>query len=123
MLRRSKHLVVAAVLAASAAIVVTGPTPAFAASPCQGRAVAHPPEFQQTVVVAGAYTTAGATDVRLPCGVVNNGVTVARWSDKQTGPVAAVWGTTNLGVGTVSICYELHVTYLDRAPTYSDNCP
>ena len=123
MLRRSKPLVIALVAAAAASIVISGPTSASAMSPCQGRAVAHPPEFQQTIVVAGAYTTANATDVRLTCGVVKNGVTVGRFSDKLSGPVAAVEGTMNVGVGVVSFCYELRVTYLDRAPTYSDTCP
>lgn len=122
MLRKPTRLIAASLMAVGA-LSFGVPNGAVAMSPCQARSLFSTAEFGQTVAVAGAYTTSGATDVWLTCGVVKNGVTIARFSDKQSGPVAVVEGTTNAGYGTFFVCYDLDVTYLDRPPTSSHLCP
>ena len=122
MLRRSKRLIVASAVATGVLTVVPAPH-ATSMAPCQGRSLFGVTEWTQTVAVAGAYTSAGATDVWLTCGIVRNGVTVKRFSENIPGPVAAVAGTAEVSAGAFSTCYELYVTYLDRAPTSSDTCP
>ena len=116
----TKRLLAAAVMAAAFAALLPA-APATAMAPCQARAIST---FQggQTVAVAGVYTTAGATSVSLTCGLVRNGVTFARFSEKAPGPVAAVAGTANTG-GFFTVCHEIYVTYLDREPYVSDYCP
>lgn len=123
MFARSKTLLVGFVVAAGAA----GAAPAAAGtgaalSPCAGRSLFGISEWHQTVALAGAYTSAGAIDVDLTCGVVRQGETVARVSEDAPGPVAAVAGIVEVHAGTIGYCYELRVTYVDRT-TYSDNCP
>ena len=112
-----------AIVAAVAAATLGGLVPtASAAIPC--RAVATTSSgFTQTILVTGAYTAPGASDVRLTCGVVRNGQTVARFSETMTGPVAVVEGTTNLSIGPFTACYELSVWYLDGRFTNVDYCP
>lgn len=125
MLARSKRLVVGAVLAAVTAVAV--PAGAWQpggvdAVPCRADFAMRVEEWHQTVYVYGAYTTAGATDVSLTCGVVRYGETVARVGEDVPGPVAAVFGSARVLGGPISVCYELKVTYVDRV-TYSDTCP
>jgi hypothetical protein len=120
MFRRTKRLLVASATIAGLAAILPA-APATAMAPCQVRSISTI-QGGQTNVIAGAYTTAGATDVSLTCGIVRNGLTVARFSEKIPGPVAAVAGTANVG-GFFTVCHELRVTYLDRAPTVSDYCP
>ena len=122
MLARTKVLA-AAVTAAASILPATVATPAAAMSPCQARAIPSTTAFSQTVVIAGAYTAAGATDVSLTCGVVRNGVTYARRSSIVRGPAAVVAGFATTSVGTVSSCHELRVVYADGNDTYSDTCP
>ena len=119
--RTIKRLFVVAALAGCIATVVPS-TSAVAMAVCTARPIGT---FQggTTIAVTGAYTAAGATSVSLTCGVVYNGFTVARFSEKIPGPVAAVAGETSQGGGSVASCYELYVTYADRPPTSSDTCP
>jgi hypothetical protein len=92
-------------------------------APCQGRHVVSFIEYRQVVAVTGAYTVAGASDVQLTCGVVRNGVTVARFTDKVPGPVAAIAEPANVSGGAFTVCHELVVTYLDKPSTSTDYCP
>lgn len=119
MLRRSSASIAAAVAAIVASIPVTA-GPAAAATPC--RAI-EMPGSPGTVLLDGAYTTAGAIDVQLACGAVRNGVTVALARDDLSGPVAVVHDTAQVGPGSVTSCYTLRVVYLDRPSTNSDTCP
>ena len=122
MLRKYRRLIVAAIIGASAAALI--PTsPAAAMAVCHGRSTGGT-GFGQTAYVAGAYTTAGASDIQLTCGIVQNGVTVRRFSDQFSGPVAALAGQASVSDAPFTICTELYIAYSDgRAPTYSDNCP
>lgn len=120
MVRKTKRLLVASAMVVGLATVLPA-APATAMAPCQVRSIATI-QGGQLNVIAGAYTTAGAVDVSLTCGIVRNGVTVARFSENIPGPVAAVAGTSNAG-GIFTVCHELRVTYLDRPPTVSDYCP
>ena len=113
-------------LVASATVVgltaILPVAPATAMAPCQVRSFSTI-QGGQTNVIAGAYTTAGAIDVSLTCGIVRNGETVARFSEKIPGPVATVTGTSNLG-GFFTVCHEIRATYVDgRSPYVSDSCP
>lgn len=121
MFRSAKRLLITSVAAACAAALIPVSS-ATAMSPCQGRSVVSTLEYRQTIAVAGVYTAAGATDVRLTCGIVRNGITVGRVSETLPGPVAAVAGTVTTGYGSFSTCYELYVTYPDRSVSY-DYCP
>jgi hypothetical protein len=116
----TRLLVLVALVGCIATIVPS--TTAGAMAVCTAKPVGT---FQggNTIAVTGAYTAAGATSVSLTCGVVYNGFTVARFSEKVPGPVAAVAGETSQGSGAVSSCYELYVTYVNQPPTSSDTCP
>ena len=121
MVHRTKSL-----LAASAMVVglfaALPAAPAAAMATCQVRSLSNL-QSGQTNIIAGAYTTAGALDISLTCGIVRNGVTVARFSEKVPGPVAAVAATLNHG-GFFTPCHEISVTYVDGRPPYvSDTCP
>lgn len=117
-------IIVTMVAAALATLAPVTANAAVAVAPCQGKvAFVGVQEWHQTVLLTGEYTSAGATDVRLTCGVVRQGVTVARLSENVPGPVAALAGTVTVLAGDISICYELNVTYLDRPATVSDTCP
>ena len=118
--RTRRFLVITAMALALAAVLPVSPASAMA--PCQVRSISTI-QGGQTNAIAGAYTTAGAANVSLTCGIVRNGVTVARFSEKVPGPVATVAGTANEG-GYFTVCHEIYVTYVDgRAPYVSDSCP
>lgn len=121
MVRRTKRLLVASATVVGLATAILPAAPATAMVPCHVRSIATL-QSGQTNVIAGAYTTAGAIDVSLTCGIVRNGVTVARFSEKIPGPVATVAGTSDDG-GFFTACHELTVTYADRDPYVSDYCP
>jgi hypothetical protein len=119
-IRRATRLLVASALVAGAMLVPAAPANAMAV--CQVRSAATL-QSGQTNVIVGAYTTAGAADISLTCGIVRFGETVQRFSEKVPGPVAAVEGTSSAG-GFFTVCHEIHVTYVDGRPPYSsDQCP
>ena len=122
MFGKTKRLVAAAALVAAASVPLTAGS-ASAASPCRAVPLGGSIQNSQPVLVAGAYTTAGATDVVLTCGVVSDGVTVALITDKMSGPVAAVEGVVHVSPGSITSCYVLRVYYVNRPSTYSDTCP
>lgn len=113
----------AGVAAIGAVLPLTVARPATAAAPCRAIPLVGGTESNQTVLVAGTYSTARAIDVQLTCGVVRNGVTVALRSERMPGPVALVASTVSVPTGPVTSCYELRVIYLDGPDTVSDNCP
>lgn len=123
MLRRLKRLAVVSVVAAAITMlfpITSGASVAMA--PCQARDVVKLQEWSHTVAVTGHYTTAGAIDVRLTCGIVQNGRTVTRISESVPGPVAAIATTTEVAGQYYSVCYEVAVTFVDHT-TYGDTCP
>lgn len=121
MVHRTKRLLVVSAMVAGLAAILPA-APATAMAPCQVKSISTI-QGGQTNAIAGAYTTAGAADVSLTCGIVRNGVTVARFSEKIPGPIAAVAGTSNVG-GFFTVCHEIRVTYVDGRPAYvSDFCP
>ncbi|HYI44110.1 MAG TPA: hypothetical protein VE174_01440 [Actinomycetota bacterium] len=123
MLRRFKLLAVtSAVFAAAIAIFPAPSGAAVAAAACQARDVVKLEEWSHTAAVTGVYTSAGATDVRLTCGIVQNGTTVIRISESVPGPVAAIATTTNISGQYYSVCYEVNVTYVDHTSN-ADTCP
>jgi hypothetical protein len=123
MLRGFKRLaVIFAVVAAVTAVFPVTSGAAVAVAPCQGRDVVKLQEWSHTVAVTGQYTSPGAIDVRLTCGIVQNGATVTRISDSATGPIAAIATTTSVQGQFYSVCYEVNVTYVDHS-TNADTCP
>ena len=119
-LRTKRLLAVSAIVAGLAAILPAAPATAMA--PCQVKSISTIQGAQENAI-AGAYTTAGALDVSLTCGITAHGVTYARFNEKVPGPVAAVAGTANWG-GNFTPCHEIYVTYVDGRPDYvSDTCP
>jgi hypothetical protein len=123
MLRISKRLTMAAVVAAALVTIVPGPRPASAMAPCQARPLFSVIEYRQTVAVVGEYAPVGALDVQLTCGIVRNGVTVARLSESVPGPVAAIAGTADVPAGAFTVCYDAFVTFVDRPSTSTHTCP
>jgi hypothetical protein len=115
-------LIVTAAVAATVATIVPAPTHAVAMAPCQAKDVVKLMEYSHTVAVTGAYTASGAIDVQLTCGIVQNGVTVQRFSEAAPGPVAAIATTTSVSGQFYSVCYDLSVTYVDRS-TFNRTCP
>jgi len=121
MAHRAKRLLVASAMV-TGLVAVLPAAPATAMAPCQVRSVSTI-QGGQTNVIAGAYTTSGALDVSLTCGITAYGVTYARVTEKVPGPAATVAGTANWG-GNFSPCHEIRVTYIDGRPDYvSDSCP
>ena len=117
-----RFAVIVAVATAIAALFPVSSGAAVAMAPCQAKDVVKLQEWSHTVAVTGQYTTPGAVDVQLTCGIVQNGVTVTRISESVPGPVAAIATTTSVSGQYYSVCYELSVTYIDNS-TYTDTCP
>ena len=117
-----RFAVMVAVATALAALFPVSSGAAVAVGPCQAKDVVKLQEWSHTVAVTGQYTTAGAVDVQLTCGIVQNGATVTRISESVPGPVAAIATTTSVSGQYYSVCYELSVTYIDNS-TYTDTCP
>src|SRR5688572_556772 len=95
-LRFKRLAVIVAAAAASTALFPVTSGAAVAIAPCQTRDVVKLQDWSHTVAVTGEYTSPGAIDVRLTCGIVQNGVTVKRFSETLPGPVAAIATTTNV---------------------------
>ena len=123
MLRRSKRLFLAGLVAVGATTVLpAAPVGAAAAAPCQSRDIAKFQEYSHTALVTGQYAVAGAIDVRLTCGIVQNGVTVTRVTDKAVGPVAALAETVGIAGQWYSVCHEIVITRIEGVSTL-DTCP
>ena len=123
MLRRFKRFVVISAVAASiVALFPVSSGAAVAAAPCQAKDVVKLQEWSHTALVTGQYTTAGAIDDQLTCGIVQNGATVRRVSESVPGPVAALAATVGIQGQYYSVCHEIVVTFIDHT-TYSDTCP
>lgn len=122
MFRRTRITVCAAL--AAAALVPVGATPAHAMAACQAKSLGTHHHVGQFVAVFGAYSPANAVDVQMTCGVVQNGVTVARVTDALPGPVAVVADVQVIpGRSSVTSCQEITVTRLDGTTTITDTCP
>lgn len=123
MIRRSKRLLaVAAVAAAVSALVPTSGAVA-ALGPCQAKDVAKVQEWSHTVAVTGEYHAVGALDVRLTCGIVQNGATVWSTTDPLAGPVAALAAVTEVQGQNYTVCYEIVTLRANLTTTTNDTCP
>ncbi|MGH2754864.1 MAG: hypothetical protein ACRDLB_10580 [Actinomycetota bacterium] len=126
MFRRSKRLIVSLVAASALAVA---PVPAQGSSaalgPCTLRSTGiSVADWREVVAVAGTYqaVASGGYDVRLTCGIVRDGVTVAKVSESGVGPVAVVAGTATVLVGSYSPCYEVRVSHIEHTSS-ADTCP
>jgi hypothetical protein len=125
MLRQTKRCRAAAAAAlAAASLVPVGATPAHAAAVCQVKVLGAHSEGGQFVAITGTYRgPADAREVKLTCGVVRDGATVARATDKVAGPVAALAEVqTVYGTGLIA-CHEVTIFHLDGSISYFDACP
>lgn len=121
-LRKPKALVAASLAAAT--LVPVGASSAHAAAVCQVKVLGAHSEGGQFVSITGTYRgPADAREVRLTCGVVRAGETVARATDKAAGPVAALAEVqTVYGTGLIA-CDEITIFHLDGSISYFDACP
>jgi hypothetical protein len=123
MFRRSKRFIVAGLIAAGATTLIpAAPVQAYAPAVCKSDDVAKFQEYSHTALVTGQYTAAGAVDVRLTCGIVQNGVTVTRITDKTVGPAAAIAQLQSISGQWYTVCYDVYITYVDGG-TGIYNCP
>lgn len=106
-------------------LVPMGATPANAMAACQVVSPGAHSEFGQMVLITGFYKgPATAIEVELTCGVVHNGGTIARSTDKLVGPVAALADVRQIFVrGLLTSCYEVTVTTLDGTVSHHGGCP
>ena len=124
MFRRSKHLIVAGLLAAGATTLIPAvPVHAsVAAAPCQAKDLYKIEEWAHQALVTGTYQAAGAIDVDLTCGIVQNGQTVTRVNGTSLPGAAVVAANTRIQGQYYSVCYEAVVTRIDDVD-YFDTCP
>jgi hypothetical protein len=123
MFRRSKHLIVAGLLAAGATTLIpAAPVHANAAAPCQAKDLYKIEEWAHQALVTGTYQAVGAIDVDLTCGIVQNGQTVTRVPGTSLGSAAVVAQNTRIQGQYYSVCYEVVVTRIDDVD-YIDTCP
>ena len=123
MFRRSKHLIVAGLLAAGATTLIPAvPVHAAAAAPCQAKDLYKIEEWAHQALVTGTYQAAGAIDVDLTCGIVQNGQTVTRVNGTSLPGAAVVAANTRIQGQYYSVCYEAVVTRIDDVD-YFDTCP
>ena len=121
-MRRSKALLAAAL--AAAALVPVGAAPAHAMAVCQAKVLGQHSEWGQLVLIAGVYKgPADAVEIQLTCGVVRNGGTVARSTDRLVGPVAAVADVQAVYGWGLTACHEIRITHLDGSVSFDDTCP
>lgn len=123
---RAKRFLAVATAAASLGVAApaTAAAETAAPGPCQAKPLGTHSELGQIVAVTGVYRgPADAVEVRLTCGVVVDGATVARVTDKLAGPVAALADVLTVGGGAPIPCYEIVVRHLGGAATYYDTCP
>ena len=124
MTKLKRALAVTAVAAAIAGAVPAAAKAEVAAGPCQVKSlVTGLQEWYQEVLVTGEANPKGAIDVRLTCGVVRYGETVAYVSEQRPGPVAVLSEIVSVHASSsISSCYILSVTYIEGS-SYTDTCP
>jgi hypothetical protein len=120
--RRLKAFVAACLVAAAVTAVVPSASATAAMGPCTTRPLGNTLQWRQGLALVGQYTRAGAIDVRLTCGIVQNGVTIARYTDQVIGPVAALAEVVDIPVGPYSLCYDVFITSAFDF-TYTRSCP
>lgn len=121
---RARRFLAVATAAASLGVAAPATAETAAPGPCQAKPLGTHSDLGQIVAVTGVYRgPADAVEVRLTCGVVVDGATVARVTDKLVGPVAALADVLTVGGGTPLPCYEIVVRHLGGATTYTDTCP
>jgi hypothetical protein len=123
--KRSIISLVAVGTLAAAFLPATAAPAAAAAGPCIVRSTTlYIADVGELFVIAGEYQAAsgGALDVQLTCGAVKDGVTYAKVTEDNPGPVAALAATRALSSGSYYGCYEVTVTYVERQ-TFTDTCP
>jgi hypothetical protein len=115
----------AAVAASALMLAPTVATPAHAMAVCHVVSPGAHGEFGQIVTIAGVYRgPADAVEVELTCGVVHNGGTILRVTDKLVGPVAALAEVRQVFYrGLLTSCYEVTVTHQDGSVSQHGGCP
>lgn len=94
-----------------------------AIEPCQSVFSTRLTEYYETHHVAGAATVKGAIDVRLTCGLVRWGETVATISEDAPGPAAVVADSVTIMGGLHDVCYVVEAWDADGAYSVDDRCP
>jgi hypothetical protein len=124
MLRHTKSRRATAAALAAATLVPVGATPAHAAAVCQVKVLGAHSEGGQFVAITGTYRgPSDAREVKLTCGVVRDGGTVTRATDKVAGPVAALAEVQTVsGTGLIA-CHEITIFHLNGSISYFDGCP
>ncbi|MDQ3953052.1 MAG: hypothetical protein M3279_08835 [Actinomycetota bacterium] len=120
-----KRLIVPFALAAvlGAAVPAQAVDLDVAAAPCQSVMSTKFTEYHETHYVTGTATVKGAIDVRLTCGLVRWGETVATISEDTPGPVAVVAGAVTIMGALHDMCHVIEAWYPDGRYSVSDTCP
>jgi hypothetical protein len=113
----------ATLFAATPAAAVDAGDLAVAAAPCQSAFSTKITEYHETHYVVGSATVVGATEVKLTCGLVRWGSTVATISDTTVGPVAVVAGSKTIMGALHGVCYVIEAWYPDGSYRINDTCP
>ena len=125
MFRRSKRLLVAgASVVALSALIPVAPVhaSAIAAAPCQAKDLYKIEEWAHQALVTGTYQAAGAINVDLTCGIVQNGSTVTRVHGTSLPGASVVAANTRIQGQYYSVCYEVAITRIDDFD-WIDTCP
>ena len=112
-----------ALAALAAAVPAHAVETEVAIEPCQSAFSTKITEYHETHYVVGAATVKGATDVRLTCGLVRWGETVATVTEDTPGPVAALAESVTIMGALHDVCYVLEAWYPDGSYTVTDRCP
>ncbi|HYP23889.1 MAG TPA: hypothetical protein VEV43_09965 [Actinomycetota bacterium] len=123
---RSRLIVPFALAAVVATAVPAGAVevkPEAALPTCQSAFSMRVTEYHETHYMTGTAAVPGATEVRLTCGLVRWGETVATISDRTTGPVAVVAGSVTIMGALHDICYVIQAWYPDGTYRIQDTCP
>jgi hypothetical protein len=123
---RARLIVPFALVASVVAAVPAGAVevkPDVAAAPCQSAFSTKITEYHETHYMVGAATVKGAIEVRLTCGLVRWGATVATVTDDTTGPVAALAEAKTIMGQLHGICYVIEAWYPDGSYSVNDTCP
>ncbi|HEX2057576.1 MAG TPA: hypothetical protein VHI71_04325 [Actinomycetota bacterium] len=120
-----KRLIVPFALAATigAAVPAHAVDLAVEAAPCQSAFSTKFTEYHETHYMTGTATVKGAIDVRLTCGLVRWGETVATISEDRPGPVAVVAGAVTIMGALHDVCYVIEAWYPDGRYSVNDTCP
>ena len=123
-----KHLVVPFALAATLTTAVPAAAvdldlDEVAIAPCQSAFGTKFTEYHETHYMTGTASVTGASEVRLTCGLVRWGETVATVSDDTSGPVAVVAESVTIMGALHEVCFVIEAWYPDGRYMVEDRCP